>query len=151
MEKDGVTTRPGSDSPIDNGVLFIDDTGASAVGSPPVVTNTAESHKEPGKTSMLPRAGTPGRPKSRRGEDDDLDSDDAAPPSCGRPYTPVPGTPRPGSAGKVPGTPRGRRAPSTKQQMRPESTDAQDEVMVGSPGRKGSTSSSSSSDTSSDS
>lgn len=145
LEKDGLTTRPGSDSPIDNAVVFIDESG-TGIGAPPGGETTDDAVEEHRKASKLPRAGTPGRPKSRRGEDDlfDGDQDPGRETSPGRespkPCTPgmtgmrVPGTPRPGSAQRAPGTPRRPRTPRASADQGPPAM-VSDDVVIASPER----------------
>lgn len=137
LGKDGLTTRPGSDSPIDNAVVFIDETG-TGVGAPPSGEPIDDAIEEHRKASKLPRAGTPGRPKSRRGEEDPFDNDQDQPlGSPPRPCTPgmrVPGTPRPGSAQRVPGTPRRPRTPRAAAEQ-PHNDWASDDVVIASPER----------------
>jgi len=89
LAQDGVTTvRPGADTPEDQ-VLFID--GSGAAYSTPEDAEIAET--EVSKKAMVPRIGTPGRPRSRRGDLDDLMPETPLKPDSGR--RSCPGTPRP--------------------------------------------------------
>jgi len=89
LAQDGVTAvRPGADTPEDQ-VLFID--GSGAAFSTPEDAEIAET--EASRKAMPPRIGTPGRPRSRRGDLDDLMPETPLKPDSGR--RSCPGTPRP--------------------------------------------------------
>lgn len=131
LANDGVTAvRPGVDTPIED-VLFIDGSGASAVGAPPDYADIDHA----AKNAISSRCATPARPRSRRG--DSLDEEDPTTPTS-RPRTPVsqvPGTPRPGSSRGCPGTPCPRREKNGSKSAA--ELDALDDVVVASPSRVG--------------